>query len=169
MCVSVCMDFIYTYGLYELYIYSFWEYMDMLYLHYFNSLFLSLLCCPPLPSDADLFLNWEHFIDPKLSLISQLGLVNIWVFKADHLILNSLLGHLPWRNVIHSQKLLIPWSSPPRSGVLWSFSLPWWQSPFQWEHLLTINFGYVSVLKSDISTTANMFVPCMSSQVGVVS
>lgn len=60
------------------------KYMSMPYLHYFNSPFLPLLCCPPLLSDTDLFLSCEHFIDTVLSLISQLGLANICVFKADH-------------------------------------------------------------------------------------
>lgn len=47
------------------------KYMSMLYLYYFNSPFLPLLCCPPLLSDTDLFLSCEHFIDTMLSLISN--------------------------------------------------------------------------------------------------
>lgn len=122
MCVSVYMDFIYIWFIWTIYIYIVFENTWICCIYIISTPFFSpFYVAPPLPSDADLFLNWEHFIDPKLSLISQLGLANIWVFKADHLLLNSLLERLPWRNLIHPQKLLIPWSSSPRSEALWSF------------------------------------------------
>lgn len=55
----------------------------------------------------DLFLNCYCFIDTMLSLISQLDLPHPCVFQADHLMLNNLLGVLPWRKLILPQQLLI--------------------------------------------------------------